>query len=140
MKWAICGLSVAALAQTGLVYASPQAADVWIGFQDSDNGFLLDEDTGDLWMTGPCLKGLERAVLVGETWISHTVEMVSVGRVNAQLDQRITLNVSGLASITVESAGRGGPQTFPAVTDRQCGAGQSGQCARLIASQLACQG
>ena len=140
MKWAMCGLGAIALSQIGLVHANPQNADVWIGFENSDNGFLLDEDTGALWMTGPCLKSMATAVWSGETWVSHTVEMVSVGRVDAQLDQRISLDLSTSGpSILIESARRGGPQSFDAVVDRSCATASGGTCARLISSQVACQ-
>ena len=139
MRWAISGLTVLAAAQLATVHAAPNDSDVWIGFTDSDSGFLLDEDTGDAWMTGPCLKSLERATQIGTVWTSHTVEMVSVGRSMALLDQRFELDVSEVAPmVTVTSAGRGGPQSLPAILDRNCDTG--GRCADLIATQQACQG
>ena len=138
MKWAFSGLAAFAVAQAGTAYAGLQDSDVWIGFSDSDNGFLLDEATGEVWMTGPCLKTLEPATNMGAVWVSHTVELVSIGRAMAVLDQRFELDLSENApQITVISNGRGGVQSFPASLDRNCGAG--GQCGRLIASQQACQ-
>ena len=89
-------------------------------------------------MTGPCLKTLEPATNMGAVWISHTVELVSIGRAMAVLDQRFELDLSEAApQITVISNGRGGVQSFPASLDRNCSAG--GQCGRLIASQQVCQ-
>lgn len=141
MKWAICGLCAIAQAQAGLVHASPQNSDVWIGLDNSDNGFLLDEQTGGVWMTGPCLKEMANAVRSGDRWVSHTVEMVSVGRLDAQLDQRITLILAeDSPAVEIDSAGRGGLQSFPAVMNRNCAVGGTGKCSRLIASQVACQG
>lgn len=139
MKWAMTGLAALAVAQTGAAYAGLQDSDVWIGFSNSDNGFLLDEESGEIWMTGPCLKALNPATQLGSVWISHTVELVSVGRAMATLDQRFEIDTAETApQITVTSNGRGGTQSFPASVDRDCQTG--GQCAQLIATQQACQG
>ncbi|MEP1143420.1 MAG: hypothetical protein ABJH52_06845 [Henriciella sp.] len=133
------GLAVIAVVQTQTVHAAVQNSDVWIGLSDNVSGFLLDEETGDLWMTGPCLKTLEQAQSAGSVWMSHTIELVSIGRGMATLDQLFELDTDDLApSITVTSNGRGGAQSFPAQIDRNCDA--SGTCADLIASQQACQG
>ena len=133
------GLTAIAGALAGTAYAGPEHSDVWIGLSDNVSGFLLDEESGELWMTGPCLKRLNPASGSDAIWSSRTVELVSVGRGYAQLDQHFTLDVSeGNAQIIVSSAGRGGAQVFPAQTDRDCSAG--GTCARLIASQQVCQG
>ena len=139
MKWAMTGLAVLAVAQTGAAYAGLQNSDVWIGFSDSNNGFLIDEDTGNVWMTGPCLKTLQPAVKTGPVWVSHTVELVSIGRAMATLDQRFELDLNPAAPrIVVTSNGRGGTQSFPASIDRNCA--PDGQCGRLIATQQVCQG
>ncbi|MEQ3747096.1 MAG: hypothetical protein ABNH53_12785 [Henriciella sp.] len=139
MKWAMCGLTVLAAVQFSSAQAAPNDSDVWIGFSDSDNGFLLDEDTGDAWMTGPCLKSLAKATKSGTVWISHTVELVSVGRAMAVLDQRFELDMNQTApEVTVTSVGRGGPQSLPAILDRNCGS--AGRCSDLVATQRACQG
>lgn len=133
------GLTALAVAHAGSAQAELQDSDIWIGFSDNESGFLLDEDTGQVWMTGPCLKALEAAHKTGSVWISHTVELVSIGRGNALLDQRFELDTRVSApSITVTSNGRGGAQSFPASIDRNCATG--GVCADLIASQTACQG
>ena len=133
------GLAAFAVAQLQTACADLQASDVWIGLSDSKSGFLLDEATGAVWMTGPCLKTLERAERAGSVWVSHTVELVSIGRGLATLDQmfELDLNASG-PKITVTSNGRGGTQSFPAEIDRNCEAG--GICAELIATQQVCQG
>lgn len=138
MRWALTGLAVFAVAQTSMVYANSQNSDVWIGLPDNQSGFLLDEDSGQVWMTGPCLKALEPANQSGSVWTSHTVELVSIGRGFATLDQRFELDVQQMApSITVLSTGRGGVQTFAARLDRNCQAG--GLCADLIATQPVCK-
>lgn len=139
MKWAMTGLAVLAVAHAGAAHAGLQDSDLWIGFSDSDNGFLLDEATGDVWMTGPCLKTLQTATNSGSTWVSHTIELVSIGRSMATLDQRFELDTNAAApQIVVTSNGRGGAQSFAVTLDRNCDAG--GRCADLIATQRACQG
>jgi hypothetical protein len=138
MRWAFTGLTVLAAAQMNTAYANARNADLWIGFSDNLSGFLLDEDNGDVWMTGPCLKPLEPAVRSGSVWTSHTIELVSIGRGLATLDQRFDLNVSNVSSsITVVSNGRGGVQNFAANVDRDCQT--DGVCASLIATQSLCQ-
>ena len=131
------GLTAIAGALAGTAYAGPQNSDVWIGLSDDVSGFLLDEDTGDLWMTGPCLKSLTSAERVNGVWTSRTVEWVSIGRGYTQLDQHFVLDVNeGAALITVTSAGRGGAQAFPARVDRECKTG--GLCGRLLTAEQAC--
>lgn len=133
------GLSALAVVHAGSAYAGPQDSDIWIGLTETDSGFLLDQDTGNVWMTGPCLKQLNPAVQAGDVWTSHTVEMVSVGRAMALLDQRFELDTSEInPQVTVTSSGRGGAQSFAASIDRECATG--GKCASLIATQQACQG
>lgn len=131
------GLTALAVAQMQTADASLHDTDVWIGLPDNQSGFLLDEDTGAVWMTGPCLKALTPASQMGAVWMSHTVELVSVGRGLATLDQRFEFDLEQ-ASITVTSNGRGGVQSFPAKIDRSCD--QGGVCADLIATQEVCQG
>lgn len=138
MRWAMTGLTVLAAAQLSSAYANARDADVWIGFSDNLSGFLVDEDNGNVWMTGPCLKSLEPAVQSGTVWTSHTIELVSIGRGLATLDQRFDLDVSEASpSITVLSNGRGGAQSFAADIDRNCQT--DGVCANLIATQSLCQ-
>ena len=139
MKWAMIGLSAMAVAHAGAAHAGLQDSDLWIGFSDSDNGFLLDEDTGDVWMTGPCLKSLDSATNMGSIWVSHTIELVSIGRSMVTLDQRFELDTNAISpQITVISNGRGGAQNFSVTLDRNCSA--NGRCNDLIQSQQACQG
>ena len=134
------GLAVMATTLNGAAHADTQSIDLWIGLTDNSNsGFLLDEDTGALWMTGPCLKPLETAQNEAGYWRSHTVELVSVGRSMAVLDQTFWLKTdTGAPQIQVESAGRGGLQSFEAVIDRNCSI--SGRCAELIRTQTPCEG
>lgn len=132
------GLTALAVAHTGTAYAGSQDSDVWIGFSDNVSGFLLDEATGDVWMTGPCLKALDTATKPGPVWVSHSIELVSIGRGLATLDQRFELDTRDLApKITVLSNGRGGVQSFDARIDRNCQSG--GVCADLISTQQVCQ-
>ena len=132
------GLAAFAVAQMQAAYADLQASDLWIGLSDNKSGFLLDEDTGDLWMTGPCLKPLEPAIKSGSVWVSHTVELVSIGRGLATLDQRFELDLAETTpQITVTSNGRGGAQSFTAEIDRNCE--RVGICADLISTQQVCQ-
>lgn len=139
MKKRLCGVVAFAMIQLATAYAGPADADLWIGFENSENGFLLDEATGETWMTGICLKTLSPATQSGNVWTTQTVELVSVGRAMAQLDQTFRLDVSQTApSVSVRSAGRGGEQLFPAVIHRDCG--PSGACGRMIQTQQACQG
>ncbi len=111
-------------------------ADLWIGFQNSDNGFLINRNSGHVWMTGLCLKTLETATKSGDVWTSRTVELVSVGRDQAILDQTFLLNTGSAPSVQVLSQGRGGEQSFPAIIDEDCET--NGLCADLIATQTPC--
>ena len=138
MRLALSALAVFAATASTSAWAGVGDSDLWIGFEDQENGFLLDEDTGDVWMTGLCLKPLSRAEQNGRIWISQTVELVSVGRAMAVLDQTFELDTApARPSVKVSSGGRGGVQQFPAILDKNCTAG--GTCARLIASQKLCQ-
>lgn len=133
------GLAALAVGLSVDAYAQPANSDLWIGFENSDNGFLVDEDSGNIWMTGICLKPLAKATRQGTVWTSNTVELVSVGSVMAVLDQTFELQTSASAAeIAVKSPHRGGEQRFAAKIDRNCTSG--GDCARLIASQTACNG
>ena len=139
MRWAMVGLAAFAASQSVAVYAEPTKADVWIGFANSNDGFLLDTRTGDAWMTGVCLKPLAPATQAGDIWTTHNAELVSVGRGLALLEQTFILNVAPSApEITVNSTGRGGLQAFSAVIDTDCA--ESGLCDALLAGQVPCEG
>lgn len=123
MKRVISGLTVLAAAMSLPAAAGPQDADLWIGLEQSDDGFLLDQTTGDLWMTGICLKQLQPATNTGDVWTSRTAELVSVGRMQTMLDQTFTLDLTASApQVTVLNADRGGAQSFPAVIIADCDA------------------
>ncbi len=110
----------------GSALASPEQADLWIGFDGRDDGFLLDTHTGALWMTGACLKPLRPAVRTGEVWVSRTVEMVSVGRAMTTLDQTFALATDSVQPrISVLNPHRGGAMNFPAVVERECAASEA---------------
>lgn len=133
-------LGVAALAvalAAGPANAGPSEADLWIGFDGSSNGFLLNTENGDLWMTGICLKPLETAINTGDVWVSRTAELVSVGRAMAMLDQTFTLDlVSPTPQITVSNSNRGGLQTFDAVVEPAC---QASTTCRALTLQPVCE-
>lgn len=123
MEWKRCS---AALLVAGLVAASahagPGSANLWIGLGASDDGFLIDPATGDLWMTGICLKPLENAEKTGLIWTSRTFGMVSVGRAMTMLDQTFILDTNPIQpTIAVNNPSRGGLQTLPAVITSDCG-------------------
>ena len=110
-----------AIALAGPALAEPAVPDLWIGLADSDDGFLIDEDTGAVWMTGLCLKQAATATQSGSVWTSRNSEMVSVGRMQTLLTQTFTLDLSPDAPrISVTNPARGGGQAFPAVIDA-CG-------------------
>ncbi|MEO0549406.1 MAG: hypothetical protein AAFZ91_05760 [Pseudomonadota bacterium] len=133
------GLAALAVSQSVMAHAKPTNADIWIGFDNSDDGFLLDTQTGEAWMTGVCLKPLAPATQSGDLWTTHNVELVSVGRGMALLEQTFALDLTPSApQITVNSTGRGGMQTFYAVLDANCA--DSGLCDALIANQTPCEG
>lgn len=111
---------------------SPAAADLWVGIENSKSGFLLDTATGSTWMTGSCLKPVAQAQRVGTTWVSETREMVSVGRMDALLEQTFQLDVTPDApSIMVDNPARGGAQRFDDVVLLNC---QDGACRDLVST------
>jgi len=136
MKWnsrCMATALLALLAQAPAMGQSAMDADVWIGFENGDDGFLLDVDTGSLWMTGSCLKALAPASRQGTVWVSETQEMVSVGRMTTLLEQTFRIDVSDEPSITVENSARGGSQDFRNVVLSRC---QSGACRALAVTQV----
>ena len=117
--------------------AGPGEADLWIGLPGTENGFLLDTSSGEVWMTGICLKSLDPAMQTGTVWVSRTVEFVSVGRAMTTLDQTFALDVNPLApQITVLNPERGGATVIAAAVEPACRA--SATCS-AYAAQPACQ-
>jgi len=99
-------------------------ADVWVGFPDAGEGFLLDTQTGALWMAGSCLKALAPATQTAKGWVSENAELVSVGRASAMLAQTFRIEIDGAAArVSVENRSRGGVQVFPDATVIGCGDG-----------------
>lgn len=104
--------------------AEPANADLWIGLPGQEDGFLLNEATGEIWMTGQCLKQLAPAKRDGAQWVSRTSEFVSVGRMTAMLDQTFRLDISPDApGIAVINPDRGGEQIFRDVVLLHCATG-----------------
>lgn len=131
----LCAALAAAMGVSHAHAQSPEAATVWVGLEGGQDGFLLDETSGAVWMTGECLKRLEPAILDGTIWISRTAEMVSVGRMQALLDQTFRIDADPLSpSISVDNPARGGLQVFPDAVVRAC---EEGGCSDL-ASIPAC--
>lgn len=121
MNRVIIGMTAIAAAMTTPAMAEPKDANLWVGIENSRDGVLIDETTGDAWLTGICLKTLSRATQTGDIWQSRTAELVSVGRSQVMLDQTFTLDISAARpTITVESVDRGGPQSFPAIVETAC--------------------
>jgi len=128
MKRVISGLTAIAAVMSLPAAAGPQDARLWIGLDNSEDGFLLDQNTGDLWMTGICIKQLQPATNTGDVWTSRTAELVSVGRMQTMLDQTFTLDLTASSpQITVLNSDRGGPQSFPAVIIADCDANSACQ-------------
>lgn len=132
MERVASGLAAIAVAfASGPAFAGPFEADLWIGVEGGNDGFLIETETGGLWMTGVCLKPLEKAEKTGTVWESRTAEIVSVGRAMAMLDQTFSLDVNpAQPTISVFNPNRGGPQSFPAVLRTDCVAGGCADLAR----------
>lgn len=131
MKRVFLGMTAIAAAMTAPAVADPGDANLWIGIAESTNGILINEKTGEAWLTGVCLKPLSNAVRSGDVWTSRTAELVSIGRTQIMLDQKFTLDLDASApTITVESVDRGGPQSFPAVVEPSCQT--SSECRALL--------
>ncbi len=126
------GLAAFAMASPCPAMSAPGDADLWAVTENGVDGLLIDEETGDAWLTGRCLKPVAKAVRTGNVWQSRTVELVSVGRASMVLDQTFTLDSSVL---TVTSVHRGGPQEFPVRIEADC---QSSQACRAILDAPAC--
>lgn len=131
MKRVIIGMTAIAAAMCTPAMAEPADANLWIGLQQSNNGILINEKTGEAWLTGACLKPLDAAVRTGNVWTSRTAELVSIGRSQIMLDQTFTLDLDEAGpTITVESVNRGGPQSFPATVEASCQT--SSECRALL--------
>ncbi|MEO0465230.1 MAG: hypothetical protein AAF216_01705 [Pseudomonadota bacterium] len=122
MKRALLAGALAALSLTPAAEAdTPEQATVWVGLGDSLDGFLIDEETGNLWMTGPCLKRLPQAEKRGESWVSISREMASVGRLRTLVDQTFHIDTTAAApSIGIDNPSRGGLQALPDVERVSC--------------------
>ncbi|MEO1475061.1 MAG: hypothetical protein AAFS13_01655 [Pseudomonadota bacterium] len=127
----LIGTAAIAAAMASPASAGLEDANLWAVTQNGEDGLLIDETTGEAWLTGTCLKPLVPATNSGEIWQSHTVELVWIGRSRLVLDQMFTLDQGGgQATLTVESAGRGGPQSFPVTVERDCQSAP--QCRALL--------
>jgi len=94
---------------------------------------MIDETTGNVWMTGVCLKPLGTARREGTRWRAELSEMVSVGRGRTLLEQAFLLETAADApAITVSNPARGGDQAISGVVRIDCGSGD--HCQRAAAS------
>lgn len=115
------GMTAIAAAITAPAIAGPGDANLWVGLQNGRDGVLINEATGEAWLTGVCLKRLATAEKSGEIWRSRTIEDVSIGQATVRLDQTFTLDPNPESpKFTIESANRGGPQRFIAVVEEAC--------------------
>ncbi|MEO0882531.1 MAG: hypothetical protein AAFY34_07325 [Pseudomonadota bacterium] len=131
----LIGTAAIAAAMASPASAGPEDANLWAVTENGEDGLLIDETTGQAWLTGACLKSIEPAVNSGEIWQSHTVELVWIGRTRIVLDQMFTLDATGAQpTLTVESANRGGPQSFPVTLVRDCRS--ASECRALLDSPI----
>jgi len=129
MGWALLAL----FGGIGTASAEPAKAGLWIGVDGTLDGFLIDETTGNVWMTGVCLKPLGTARREGTRWRAELSEMVSVGRGRTLLEQAFLLETAADApAITVSNPARGGDQAISGVVRIDCGSGD--HCQRAAAS------
>jgi len=136
MNRVIIGMTAIAAAMTSPAMAEPADANLWVGLENSRDGVLIDEKTGEAWLTGTCLKPLAKAQQDGQVWRSRTAELVSIGRSQVMLDQTFTLDTDQTApTLTVESVDRGGPQSFPAIVETAC---QSSTTCRALLDTPTC--
>lgn len=136
MKRVIIGMTAIVATISNPALAEPADANLWVGLENGRDGVLLDEKTGEAWLTGTCLKPIAKATQTGTVWRSHTVELVSIGRTKIVLDQTFTLETQSAApSLMVESVDRGGPQSFPAIVETAC---QSSAKCRALLDAPAC--
>ncbi|MEM6899147.1 MAG: hypothetical protein AAF583_05180 [Pseudomonadota bacterium] len=117
----LIGTAAIAAAMASPASAGPEDANLWAVTENGVDGLLIDEGTGDAWLTGSCLKPLARGQKSADAWQSHTVELVWIGRSRLVLDQTFTLSTAAdMPTLTVDSANRGGPQSFPVTVLEDC--------------------
>ena len=133
-KMMLCGAIALTMAAMPAA-AGPEAADLWIGLAGGEDGFLIDEATGDTWMTGVCLLTLAPSERTPDGWTSRNRTIEAVGRLNAELEQNFSFTVTGeVGVIAVENPARGGVQSFPAVV-RRC---DQGPVCAAVSTQAPC--
>ncbi|MEM1148959.1 MAG: hypothetical protein AAGI03_00145 [Pseudomonadota bacterium] len=133
MTWMVVGaVFTATLFHAGAAQADPANADTWIGVSDTTDGFLLDEETGSVWMTGICLRPVGVAQKTSGVWHARLVEMVSVGRGRTRLEQTFILDTQEASpSIQIINPDRGGEQTIENVVVHAC-TDRAAPCARAL--------
>ncbi len=130
MQWRFMGWALPALfLGLSTAAAEPVEADIWLGVEGSLDGFLLDTDSGTVWMTGVCLKPVGTARRDGTVWQVSLSEMVSVGRSRTLLEQAFRLDTDAAApSVTVSNPNRGGEQAISGIVRIDCAGAR--HCAR----------
>ena len=118
----LAGAALAAAAFAGPALSeTPEEATVWVGLSGSLDGFLVNEATGGLWMTGACLKALPSAQRDGSAWVSISREMASVGRMSTLVDQTFHIVTDEASpSIAIDNPSRGGLQALANVERVSC--------------------
>lgn len=115
--------------------AEPGRAGVWLGFDGSEDGFLLNMDTSEAWMTGICLRQISDLTGQGTLWKSDNDTVEMVGRTPVRLRQIFNFDLSETPRLTVTNPDRGGAQSFDVVI-RPCPA--SAIC-QAVSQQPVCQ-
>jgi len=92
--------------------AAPSEAQYWVGFEGTEDGFLLNVETGETWMTGVCLRRIADLEGQGSNWVSanDTVEMI--GRTPVRLRQTFRFDLTDTPRLEVDNPDRGGVQSF----------------------------
>ncbi len=96
-------------------YAAPGTAEYWMGFEGTEDGFLLNTTTGEAWMTGVCLRQVADLEGQGSRFVSRNDTVESVGRTPVRLRQTFTFELSGTPRVWVDNPDRGGVQGFDLV-------------------------
>lgn len=132
MKTLIAGVFAVLVGATA--EAAPSQAQYWVGFEGTEDGFLLNKETGEIWMTGICLRRIADLEGQGTRWVSanDTVEMI--GRTPVRLRQTFRFDLTDTPRLEVDNPDRGGVQSFQLVK-RPCPA--SAVC-QVVMAQPVC--
>jgi hypothetical protein len=138
MKRAILALALLAGAPVVMGQVALPERGLWVGFEATPDGFWLDTQTGQTWMTGVCLRQIADSQSDGVVWTSVNRTVETIGRLSVPLEQTFVLILAdqsdeARAEIRVNNPDRGGERSFPAVV-RRCDRGAS--CSELRAQPV----